>query len=229
VSSQYERELRQVLAGVNKGVEAVIRSCTLAEKERMRLVLGRPFLVVRAAGSGMEGTGDLLVLRGDMCFPIEVKSTKANKLYLSGRTKHQYDAMVNEGERCHLMPLYAHRLKGVRGDSWRIFRVETSNLTGRLRQLEKWIPPFPKTRTGSNYLNWEDGMPLNQLVALLCSKAGSDAATLAGLTARASSLAPASSLPNTSEDLPLPAPLTPILRARTQTNVLAELARRRSS
>ena len=228
MSSQYERELRQVLAGVPKGVESVIRSCTPTEKERMRLVLNRPFLVVRAAGSGMEGTGDLLVLRGDLCFPIEVKSTKANKLYLSGRTKDQYDAMVHEGERCHLMPLYAHRLKGVRGDSWRIFRVETSNLTGRLRQLEKWIPPFPKNRNGSNYLNWEDGMPLNQLVALLCSTAGSEASSLAGLTSRASPPL-TSSLPSTSAGVPQPAPITPALRARTQTNVLAELARRRSS
>ena len=100
MSSQYERELRQVLAGVPSGVEGVIRSCSPIEKERMRLVLNRPFLVVRAAGSGMEGTGDLLALRGDLCFPIEVKSTKADKLYLSGRTKDQYDAMVSEGERC---------------------------------------------------------------------------------------------------------------------------------
>ena len=227
MSSQYERELRQVLAGVPSGVEGVIRSCSPIEKERMRLVLHRPFLVVRAAGSGMEGTGDLLALRGDLCFPIEVKSTKANKLYLSGRTKDQYDAMVNEGERCHLMPLYAHRLKGVRGDSWRIFRVETSNLSGRLRQLEKWIPAFPKTRNGSNYLNWEDGMPLNQLIALLCSTAGAEAASLAGLTARSSTVSP-SALPDTASVVPQPAALSPVLRGRTQTNVLAELARRRS-
>ena len=228
MSSQYERELRQVLAGVPTGVEAVIRSCSVPEKERMRLVIDRPFLVVRAAGSGMEGTGDLLALRGDLCFPIEVKSTKADKLYLSGRTKDQYDAMVNEGERCHLMPLYAHRLKGVRGDSWRIFRVETSNLTGRLRQLEKWIPPFPKTRTGSNYLNWSDGMPLNQFISLVCSKVGLDRTTLSSLTARTppSNREP---LPDTTANVPGQAPLTPALKARTQTNVLAELARRRSS
>ena len=153
MSSQYERELRQVLAGVPKGVESVIRSCTPVEKQKMLQVIQRPFLVVRAAGSGMEGTGDLLALRGDLCFPIEVKSTRATKLYLSGRTKLQYEAMVHEGERCKLMPLYAHRRKGVRGDSWRIFRVETSNLTGRLRQLEKSIPAFPTTRNGSVYVN----------------------------------------------------------------------------
>ena len=37
-------------------------------------VVKRPFLVVRAPGSGSEGTGDLLALRGDMCFPIEAVS-----------------------------------------------------------------------------------------------------------------------------------------------------------
>ena len=55
MSSQYERELRQVIAGVPAGVEAVIKSCTEQQKEQMRLAITRPFLVVRAAGSGMEG------------------------------------------------------------------------------------------------------------------------------------------------------------------------------
>ena len=89
----------------------------------MRLVLRRPFLVVRAAGSGIEER-DLLALRGDLSFPIEVKTTKSKKIYLSGRTLDQYEALVYEGERCGLMPLYAHRLKGTRGDSWRIFALK---------------------------------------------------------------------------------------------------------
>jgi Holliday junction resolvase len=69
----YERELRSVLAGELKGVRAVTRSCTEIERAQAMQVINRPFLVVRAPGSGSEGTGDLLVLRGDMCFPIEVK------------------------------------------------------------------------------------------------------------------------------------------------------------
>lgn len=225
MSSQYERELRQVLAGVPKGVDSVIRSCNPLEKQKMRQVIERPFLVVRAAGSGMEGTGDLLALRGDLCFPIEVKSTRATKLYLSGRTKLQYEAMVHEGERCNLMPLYAHRQKGIRGDSWRIFRVETQNLSGRLRQLEKSIPAFPTTRNGSVYLNWEDGMPLHAFIALVCSSAGSENHALHNLevrTLRNNLFSP--TLPSTE--------LEEILPAQTITNkpldVLAELARRRS-
>jgi len=168
MTSQYERELRHVLAGIPAGVEAVIRSCSVEEKEKMRLVLKRPFLVVRAAGSGIEGSGDLLALRGDISFPIEVKTTKGTKIYLGGRPLDQYNALAYEGERCGLMPLYAHRLKGTRGDSWRIFRVETSTLEGRLRVLARRIPALPRTRKGRAFIDWEQGMPLNEFIHVVC-------------------------------------------------------------
>ncbi len=136
----------------------------------MKLIEKRPFLVVRAAGSGIEGSGDLLALRGDICFPIEVKSSKDAKLYLSGRTVEQYNSLVYEGNRSSLMPLYAYRLKGVRGDSWRIFRVKTETLHGQLRRLAPSIPSLPLTRNGKPYLNWESGMELNEFIALVCSQ-----------------------------------------------------------
>ena len=186
MSSQYERELRTVLAGIPKGVDAVTRSCNPLEKARAMQVINRPFLVVRAAGSGMEGSGDLLALRGDICFPIEVKSSKKAKLYLSGRTKDQYDAMVREGKRCNLMPLYAYRLKGVRGDSWRIFRVEVGKLTGRLGMLIRRIPPLPLTRNGKEFLDWEQGMPLHIFLALVCRN--STSTTIESLDTRKKSL-----------------------------------------
>ena len=168
MASSYERELRRVLAGLEDGVKAVTRSCSELEKAQAMQVIHRPFLVVRAAGSGMEGSGDLLALRGDICFPIEVKTTKAKKLYLSGRTWEQYESMQTEGNRCGLMPLYAHRLKGVRGDSWRIFRVETTTLNGRLKMLQRRIPPLPLTRNGKPFIDWEQGMPLHKFLALTC-------------------------------------------------------------
>ena len=90
MSSSYERELRRVLSGDEKTINAISRSCNPLEKLQLFSVTNKPFLVVRAAGSGMEGSGDLVALRGDICFPIEVKSTKSKKLYLSGRTKTQY-------------------------------------------------------------------------------------------------------------------------------------------
>jgi len=184
VSSKYERELRQVLAGLSKGVDGIIKSCNEIEKAKMKLIEKRPFLVVRAAGSGIEGSGDLLALRGDLCFPIEVKSSKEAKLYLSGRTIEQYNSLVYEGNRSCLMPLYAHRLKGVRGDSWRIFRVETDTLHGKLRKLEPSIPSLPLTRNSTPHLNWEDGMPLNEFIALVCSKVNENETKMKNLQAR---------------------------------------------
>ncbi len=172
MTGAYERELREVLSGTEKGVNAVTRSCTPEEKGRMSRVRERPFLVVRAAGSGMEGSGDLVALRGDCSFPIEVKSTRAEKLYFSGRTKDQLNAMIREGERSGLMPLYAHRRKGVRGDSWRIFRVKTKGLKGTLARLASMIPALPLNRNGSPFIDWEQGMPLNQFVGMMCSPEG---------------------------------------------------------
>lgn len=168
MTSAYERELRAVLAGSPEGVRAVTRSCSELEKAKAMRVVKRPFLVVRAAGSGMEGSGDIVALRGDLCFPIEVKTFKLRKVYLSGRTREQHDAMKAEGERCGIMPLYAQRLKGVRGDSWRIFRVETENLSGRLALLARRIPALPLTKQGNPMLHWDEGMPLHIFLALVC-------------------------------------------------------------
>ena len=80
VGSAYERELRSVLAGEEKGVRAITRSCSESERAQAMQICQRPFLVVRAPGSGSEGTGDLLLLRGDICFPIEVKSSKKKQI-----------------------------------------------------------------------------------------------------------------------------------------------------
>ena len=149
MSGPYERELRSVLAGERKGVLAITRSCNEVERARAMQVCERPFLVVRAPGSGSEGTGDLLVLRGDVCFPIEVKSSKTSKIYLSGRTMTQYEAFKETGERCGLLPLYAFRLKGVRGDSWRILSVPVDGLSGKMRLIANRVPNLPLTRNGA--------------------------------------------------------------------------------
>jgi Holliday junction resolvase len=215
MTGAYERELREVLSGTEKGVNAVTRSCTQEEKERMACVSRRPFLVVRAAGSGMEGSGDLVALRGDCCFPIEVKSTRAEKLYFSGRTKDQLLAMIREGERSGLMPLYAHRRKGVRGDSWRIFRVETTGLKGTLARFAPMIPALPLTRNGSPFIDWEQGMPLNRFIAILCSSEGEQTAQA---LSRLANRAVKQTTPTMAEN-----------KAKSTQDILAELARRRSA
>lgn len=172
MGTTYERELRAVLAGELNGVRAITRSCTEVERAMAMQVIQRPFLVVRAPGSGSEGTGDLLVLRGDMCFPIEVKSSISDRIYLSGRTMEQYKALKSTGERCGLLPLYAFRLKGVRGDSWTVMKVDVEGLTGKLRHLSRSIPTLPLTRGGVPHLNWHEGMPIHRFIALVCKSDG---------------------------------------------------------
>ena len=174
IGGAYERELRSVLAGEEKGVRAITRSCNETERAQAMKICQRPFLVVRAPGSGSEGTGDLLALRGDMCFPIEVKSSKKSKLYLSGRTVLQYQALEEIGNRCSIQPFYAYRLKGVRGDSWRIFRVKTEGLTGKQRLLSRRVPELPLTRNGTPYLDWEKGLPLHKFLSLISKSENSN-------------------------------------------------------
>ena len=181
MASSYERELKAVLCGSTEGVRAITKTCSAYAKASALMVIKRPFLVVRAAGSGMEGSGDIVALRGDLCFPIEVKTSKDKRIYLSGRTLNQYEAMRSEGLRCGLMPLYAHRLKRSRGDSWRIFRVETGELSGQLSLIARRIPLLPLTRGGRPMLDWDEGMPLHRLLALICRDDESSNGTLTTL------------------------------------------------
>ena len=172
MGTSYERELRSVLAGEVKGIRAVTRSCSEVERAKAMRVVRRPFLVVRAPGSGTEGTGDLLALRGDVCFPIEVKTSKSKRIYLSGRTMDQYKSLKSTGEKCGLLPLYAFRLKGVRGDSWRIMKVEVEGLTGKLRHLSRSIPALPLSSRGTPHLDWDAGMPVHKFLSLICGSEG---------------------------------------------------------
>ncbi len=74
--------------------------------------------------------------------------------------------------KCGLLPLYAFRLKGVRGDSWRIMRVEVEGLTGKLRHLARSIPPLPLTGRGTPHLDWNSGMPVHRFLSLVCKSNG---------------------------------------------------------
>ena len=60
----------------------------------------------------------------------------------------------------------------MRGDSWRIMRVEVGSLTGKLRHLSRSIPKLPLTKNGTPHLDWEKGMPLHRFLALVCRSDG---------------------------------------------------------
>lgn len=165
MSTIYERELVHLLRGEPGVIEKASRSMKMLEREKMRKILNCPFLVLRAAGSlGV----DLAALRGDISFPIEVKSSRKKKVYLNSlKLRDQANRMIQVCQRCHVIPLYAYRLKSVRGDAWRMFTLPLSGLEGRNRILYKRIPTVQITKQGNFVLVWEEGMPLSDLVDYL--------------------------------------------------------------
>jgi hypothetical protein len=169
MSSVYERELKGILAAEEDVLDKMTRACSPEQAAAYRKTRQKPFLVVRGAGSlGV----DLVALRGDVSFPIEVKSASSDTIRFSdagGRNHEQAEAMQRECARASVIPLYAFRRKGVRGqDPWRIHTLPTEGLPPRTALLYERIPKVEKTAGGRFVLRWDDGMPLTKLLELLC-------------------------------------------------------------
>lgn len=170
MSSVYERELKGILAGEEAVLRKMTKTTTPDVTARYLKARGRPFLVVRGAGSlGV----DLVALRGDVSFPIEVKSASDDVIRFSdsgGRNGEQAEEMMRECSRASVIPLYAYRRKGgPRGDPWRVLTLPTENLPPRIGVLYDRLPKVEKTEKGNWVMRWENGMPLSQFVDYLCS------------------------------------------------------------
>ncbi|MFW6040301.1 MAG: Holliday junction resolvase [Thermoplasmatota archaeon] len=166
VTGNYERELRGVLSAEKDTLEGVTKTCSQKERDGYYSVLEIPFMVVRAGGSlGI----DLIAIRGEVSFPIEVKSSKKDVLYFSDeeRLVEQAGWIQKECSASKVLPLYAYRLKGIRGDKWRIFTMNIDGLSKKQKVLERKIPSLDKTSHGNYKMNWEEGMPLNQFISYL--------------------------------------------------------------
>lgn len=162
----YERELKAILRGEGAALERMTRTWPLEEREGYLRAVARPFIVVRAAGSlGI----DLVAIRGDVSFPIEVKASSKPTLWLSNtrRTILQAQELMEECRRAEVLPLYAYRLKGHRGDPWRIFTVGSCQVEGHLRVLQATVPKVKVSKGGHFILNWDEGMPLHRLIPYL--------------------------------------------------------------
>ncbi len=165
MSLKYERELVNLLRGDPKEVRKASVSMNLIEKRKFKKILEEPFLVLRAAGSlGV----DLAALRGDISFPIEVKSSIKNKIYLNSKQlKEQAERLRSVCGRTGVIPIYAFRFKNVRGDSWRLFTLPLEGLERRNRVLYSRIPTVKITASGNYLLEWAKGMPLSDLIDYL--------------------------------------------------------------
>lgn len=155
----YERELKAILGGDEKVLTTLLKSLDAAEMGAYLASKTSPFLVVRGAGSL---GADLVALRHDLSFLLEVKSSKNDLLHFSDspRLTEQIDIIRAQCERSGVLPLYAFRLKSVRGDAWRLFSLPGMQLNGRSRLLYERLPKIDKTTKGNHVLRWAQGMPL---------------------------------------------------------------------
>jgi len=165
--SQYERELKGILEGDEQVLQKNIKSCSTVEKENYLKIQEKPFAVIRAAGSlGI----DLVAVRGDVSFLIEIKSSSSETLHFStmaGKLQQQAESMKSNCEKTKTLPLYAFRLKNYRGDSWRIFTLDVTDLEGRLGIVHRRLPILDRSKNNNYIMRWHHGMPLSEFVAYL--------------------------------------------------------------
>lgn len=163
----YERELKYLLAGDKKVIDKMIKTCDESEKGAYNSMIDDPFVVIRAAGSlGV----DLVALRWDFSFPIEVKSSAEDVLHFSRnqRLTEQADRMKAECARSHVLPVYAFRLKSYRGDPWRIFALPMDEeLKGNMGLLQRRIPKIRVNDKGNYIMKWGDGMKLSDFIGYI--------------------------------------------------------------
>lgn len=168
MSSVYERELKGILEGDDKTLFKMTKTCSALEKGNYYLTKQKPFIVVRAAGSfGV----DLVALRGDISFLMEIKSSTVGTLHFSsvdGKLQRQAEKMQRECEKTKTLPVYGFRLKGHGGDSWRLFTMEISLLEGRAKILHNRLPKLSRSKGGNFIMRWDDGLPLSDFLMYLC-------------------------------------------------------------
>jgi Holliday junction resolvase len=167
-SSQYERELKNILEGEEKTLSKITKTCTALEKGSYYAICNKPFAVVRAAGS--FGC-DLVALRGDISFLMEIKTSIEDSIHfsrISGKLQEQATKMIQDCEKTKVLPIYAFRLKGYKGDQWRLFTMNVSGLDGRAKLLQNRLPKLSQTKDGNFIMRWKEGMPLSKFISYLC-------------------------------------------------------------
>jgi len=170
-NGKYERELEGILSGEKHIIDYVTQTCSSEEKERYQKIRDIPFIAIRSAGSFKF---DLLALRGSVSFVIEVKSSKNKRLYF-GSSPQLIKQLNRIEERCtavKTLPFIAYRLKGERGEKWKLFTMEIEGLSKKYRILNKKVPKLEKTKSETFKMEWEKGMPLNEFIGYLSKLLG---------------------------------------------------------
>ncbi|MEA2055081.1 MAG: Holliday junction resolvase [Candidatus Thermoplasmatota archaeon] len=163
--SDYERELREILSGNKAIIGKVTKSCSSEERQKYFKITENPFVVVRAAGS--LGIADIVALRGEISFLVEIKTRKEKSILFShegGRMQRKAEEMLEKCEKAKVLPLFAFRIKNYHGDSWRIYSLELEGLEGKSKILYARIPKIRKTASNNYLLKWDEGMKLSDFI-----------------------------------------------------------------
>ncbi|MGQ0535857.1 MAG: Holliday junction resolvase [Methanobacteriota archaeon] len=168
MGSVFERELKGILGADEGALRRIVRSVPPLAGENYHKIRPSPFLVVRAAGSlGV----DLVAVRGDVSFPIEVKASADDVVRFSRneRIRQQADSMRETCSRAGVIPLYAFRRKGLHpgADPWSVFALDLGDrgpCRGMARVVYGLLPKADRTREGNEVLRFAGGMPLNRFI-----------------------------------------------------------------
>ena len=159
----FERELKGILSANKDILARVTKTCSVEERAGYLSIEDKPFMVIRGAGSlGV----DLVAIRDGLSLPIEVKSSTSAVLRFSRSEKLATQAreMMDDCRRVGLMPIYAFRHKGHRGDAWRIFTLDIGDINGRLKVMYERLPKIEPSKEGNLIMRWKDGMPLSKFI-----------------------------------------------------------------
>jgi len=165
-ASAYERELKDLLQGEPSAVRSYAKGLEPTDRSEFERIIDAPFLVIRAAGSlGL----DLIALRRDFAFPLEVKSSAEETIRFTaagGRGLLQLEAHRKAVAQVGLTVLYAYRRVGYREpDPWRMYIGTKAPTRGILNLVCRRLPTFDTTRDGNEIIRWDQGMPLSRFLA----------------------------------------------------------------
>ncbi|MCD6170957.1 MAG: Holliday junction resolvase [Thermoplasmata archaeon] len=166
--SIYERELKEIFSGNKKIIDRVIKSCNNEEREKYYKIIDKPFIVIRAAGS--LGIADIVAMRGDISFIVEIKVRKEDEILFShegGRMQNKAIEMKEKCSQTKILPIFAYRLKGIRGDAWRVFTMDMENLEGKSKKINKILPKLELSPNKNYIMRWKKGMKLSDFIDII--------------------------------------------------------------
>jgi Holliday junction resolvase len=164
MSSNYERELKDILSGKKR--PPFFSKFDKAKQEDYLKFVKKPFIVVRATGS--LGVADLVALRGGLSLLIEIKSSIHPIFHFSHQKRliEQAEGLREMCGRAEVLPIYAYYLKHQRSEHWRMFTIDIKTF-GEARPIYKSLPKIDRTKDGNLVMQWQKGMKLSDFLSLI--------------------------------------------------------------